>query len=270
MSYPLWMDYGLVVLLGLLLGSFTTCLVYRLPRDIPLWDRPGKAKAAAQDTRYSYCPHCNHRLHWYDLLPVLTYVFQMGRCRYCKAPISKLYPVIEISTVLYCLINFMIIQEWNAVTVLLMLSAPVIVGLFYIDTLWRILPDKLNLVLAALGLVWVAFTPLPLGRAVLASLLLAGSFWLLRAAFWRLRQVEAMGLGDVKFVAAAGLWLGVAPLSVFLFLAGFGGMLFALVYRLVTREKLFPFGPALITAWWLCVILPYLPFKELLNPLLLP
>jgi leader peptidase (prepilin peptidase)/N-methyltransferase len=267
MLYPVWIDYIFVALLGLLLGSFTTCLVYRIPRDIPLWNRDPKAP---RDTRYSYCPHCNHRLMWYDLLPVFSWLIQGGKCRYCKAPISRLYPVIEITTVLFCLINFAIWEEWNAPCIILMFTAPVIMSLFYIDAIWRLLPDKLNLFLALMGLVWIGFTPIGVGNGLLAGLLLGGSFWALRAAFWRLRHVEAMGLGDVKFVAAAGLWLGTAPLSVFLFLAGALGMVYALGYRVATREKLFPFGPALITAWWLCVILPYLPFKGLFNPLLLP
>lgn len=265
--YPLWIDYALVSILGLLLGSFTTCLVYRLPRDVPLWEHHGKRE---QDTRYSYCPHCNHRLQWHDLLPVLTYLFQAGRCRYCRSPISGLYPAIEMTTLLFCLLNFRIWQEWNAQSILLMFAAPAVIGLFYIDALWRILPDKLNIVLALLGLVWIAVSPVTLGQGLAGSAWLGGSFWLLRAAFWRFRHIEAMGLGDVKFVAAAGLWLGVAPLSVFLFLSGVLGMVYALGYRLATREKLFPFGPALITAWWICVILPFSPFKELLNPLLLP
>ncbi|HEY1096499.1 MAG TPA: prepilin peptidase, partial [Alphaproteobacteria bacterium] len=267
MLYPLWIDYSFVIVLGLLLGSFTTCLVYRLPRDIPLWKRN---IADGHDTRFSYCPHCDHRLFWYDLLPVLSWLFQGGKCRYCRQPISFLYPAIEITTVVFCLINFAIWQQWNGMCFLLMFTAPVIIGLFYIDALWRLLPDKLNLALAVFGLIWIGLTEVTLGRGLLASLLLAGSFWGLRALFWRFRQVEAMGLGDVKFVAAAGLWLGLAPLSVFLFLAGALGMIYALGYRLATREKLFPFGPALITAWWLCVILPYLPFKGLVNPLLLP
>jgi leader peptidase (prepilin peptidase)/N-methyltransferase len=266
MLYPIWIDYAFVSLLGLLFGSLTTCLVYRIPRDIRLW---GRDPDAPRDTRYSYCPHCNHRLMWYDLLPVLSWLIQGGRCRYCKEKISTLYPFIELCTLLFCVLNFAVWGQWNIAYFVVLFATPVVMGLFFIDALWRILPDKLNLILAAFGLIWIAVTPVTLGSGVLASLILGGSFWALRAAFWQLRHVEAMGLGDVKFVAAAGLWLGIAPISVFLFLAGLLGMVYALGYRLATREKLFPFGPALITAWWLCVILPYVPFKDLVNPLLL-
>ncbi len=266
MLYPVWFDWTLVTLLGLLLGSFTSCIVYRLPRDLPMAFR----RKDQADTRYSFCPHCQHRLYLWDLLPVLSWVFLGGKCRYCRTPISVLYPAIELTTLLFCLLNFYLWQEWNALVVLLMITAPVAVGLFYIDALWRLLPDKLNLCLALLGLAWIAFTPVTLLNGVLAAAILGGSFWLLRYAFWRWRQVEAMGLGDVKFVAAAGLWLGTAPLSLFLFLCGGVGILYALIYRVVTKEKLFPFGPALIISWWICTLLPFTFLKNFLTPLLLP
>lgn len=266
MFYPLWIDLIIVCLAGLLLGSFTSCLVYRLPRDIPIWNRI----QGPQDTRYSFCPHCGHRLTFWDLLPVLSYLAMGGKCRHCRTPISKLYPAIEITTLLFCLINFYVWREWSGPVVVLMLMAPVAVGLFYIDTLWRILPDKLNAVLALGGLAWIAVTPVTLVNGILAGLLLGGCFWGLRAAFWRLRQIEAMGLGDVKFVAAAGLWLGTAPFSLFLFLSGVIGVVCAVLYRVVTREKLFPFGPALIISWWVCVLLPHTPLKGLVTALLLP
>lgn len=264
--YPLWVDWCLVVVLGLLLGSFTSCIVYRLPRDLPIWHR----LSSKTDTRYSFCPHCQHRLGFWDLFPVLSYAFLGGRCRYCRTKISPLYPGIELTTLAFCVLNFALWQEWNPLTIILMAVAPVAVGLFYIDALWRLLPDKLNLTLAILGLAWIAASDVTLVNGVLAGLVLGGSFWGLRWLFWQLRGVDAMGLGDVKFVAAAGLWLGTAPISLFLFLCGFIGILYALVYRVVTKEKLFPFGPALILAWWLCVLLPHTPLKGLVTPLLLP
>jgi leader peptidase (prepilin peptidase)/N-methyltransferase len=266
MLYPVWIDWSFVILLGLLLGSFTSCIVYRLPRDLPLWHRIGDKT----DTRYSFCPHCGHRLGFWDLFPVLSWTFLRGKCRYCKAPISPLDPGIELTTVLFCVVNFGLWQEWNPQVIVLMAVAPVAVGLFYIDALWRLLPDKLNIVLAVLGLAWIAVSPLTLINGVAAGVILGGCFWFLRWIFWRLRNIEAMGLGDVKFVAAAGLWLGTPPMSLFLFLCGFVGILYALVYRVVTKEKLFPFGPALIIAWWICIILANTPLNNFLTPLLLP
>lgn len=77
----------LIIAFGLCVGSFLNVVIYRWPRDLsvrrPLW---------------SFCPSCRSTLHWRDNLPVLSYVLLRGRCRYCRAPISMQYPLVEIAT----------------------------------------------------------------------------------------------------------------------------------------------------------------------------
>src|SRR3954463_15032756 len=72
--------------LGACVGSFLNVVVWRLPRDESLVS-PG-----------SHCPKCNHRLAWYDNIPVFGWILLKGKCRYCKAPISARYPIIEFIT----------------------------------------------------------------------------------------------------------------------------------------------------------------------------
>jgi prepilin signal peptidase PulO-like enzyme (type II secretory pathway) len=89
---PLWLmlfTYSIAIIWGLALGSFTTCVVYRVPRKISLWRNT--------DGSYrSFCPSCHAELHSKDLIPVFSWLYQKGRCRYCSAPIPVRYLLIEL------------------------------------------------------------------------------------------------------------------------------------------------------------------------------
>lgn len=77
-------------ILGLAIGSFTTCIVYRIPRGISIWRRP------SGDGEYrSHCPQCLKPLTVRDLIPIISWVLARGRCRQCGQPIGWHYPVIE-------------------------------------------------------------------------------------------------------------------------------------------------------------------------------
>jgi prepilin signal peptidase PulO-like enzyme (type II secretory pathway) len=80
---------------GLSLGSFLNVIIYRIPRDQSL-SRPV----------WSFCPHCGHRIRWYDNLPVISFIRLGGRCRDCGAPISTRYVIIELLTALLVLMLF--------------------------------------------------------------------------------------------------------------------------------------------------------------------
>lgn len=77
---------------GLALGSFIACAVYRVPRGISLWSK-----------RRSFCAQCRKDLHWYETIPVLSYVLQRGRCRGCGCQIGVMHPLIELATLILVL-----------------------------------------------------------------------------------------------------------------------------------------------------------------------
>ena len=84
----------LIFIFGLCIGSFLNCVIYRLEKD------------QSFISGRSFCPSCNHVLNWQDLIPVLSFIFLKGRCRYCKEPISVQYPAVEILTGLIFLLIF--------------------------------------------------------------------------------------------------------------------------------------------------------------------
>ena len=87
------MDYILVIILGLVIGSFLNVCIYRIPREESISYPP------------SHCGNCGHNLHPVDLIPIISYVFLKGKCRYCKEKISIRYPMIEgLNCILYLVI----------------------------------------------------------------------------------------------------------------------------------------------------------------------
>lgn len=238
------------LLLGLCLGSFATALAWRLPRGIPL-----AAKAR------SGCPACGHDLAVRDLVPLFSWIFLRGRCRYCGAPVGWRYPLIELGTVFLCL-GFHAAFGFSVVTFCAFVMAPALVAMTDIDFRHKILPDVLNAALAASGLAAAAFSAIDafdppahalamVGQALGAGAMYGTLAWGLRLLFLKMMGKEALGLGDVKFFAAAGVWLGLSPdsLAAFLLLSGVCGVLIALGWKRATGEAEFPFGPALIAAF---------------------
>jgi prepilin signal peptidase PulO-like enzyme (type II secretory pathway) len=259
-----------VVLFGLMLGSFATALIHRIPADIP-WSfpRPGKkaGEGAATGLRSmprSACPQCGATLGVFDLIPLFSWIFLGGKCRACHAPIGWVYPAVELATALGCVGLFF---GWglSALSLLAMLAVPFLVALTVIDFRHLILPNTLNALLAGLWAVFIAAAFMtgadPAGVVHYLFMGLTGGFcygllsFLLGLLVKIWLKKEALGLGDVKFFAVAGLWLGLPLLPAFLMAAGILGVIMGSVYRIVIKEAYFPFGPALIAAFYLLLLL---------------
>ncbi len=240
----------LTVFLGLCLGSFATALAWRVPRGISIVAK-----------KRSACPTCNHDLGVRDLVPLFSWLLQKGRCRYCQAVIGLRYPLIELATLALCL-AFYKVYGFTAIGLCLFMLAAILVAIIDIDLHHKIIPDGLNLSIFLLGLLalliagCVSFNPPAFllekgGEGLGAVLVYGGGAFLLRQVFLWVMQREALGLGDVKFFAASGIWLGFSAnnLAWFLILSGGFGVVLALVWRKMTGQREFPFGPALILAF---------------------
>jgi leader peptidase (prepilin peptidase)/N-methyltransferase len=242
-----------VLMFGLVLGSFATALIHRIPLGLP-WALPPRKNSGAIPR--SACPHCGYVLQPLDLVPVFSWLALGGRCRRCRAPIGILYPAVEIGTAFGCLaaaLAFGIAPDGIAV----MLALPLLAALFVIDLRHRLLPDSLNLMLIGLGLIRIAGQGVYLHdsataigtllvTAILAMAVYASVSWLIGATMRRILQKDALGLGDVKFFGVAGLWLGLGLLPTFMIFSGVLGIGIGLIYQMILKQRYFPFGPALI------------------------
>ncbi len=237
--------YVKAALLGLLLGSFASLIVYRWPRGEPVV------------TGHSRCTNCGHDLGVTDLIPVVSYALSRGKCRYCKVAISARYPIIEIIMAILFLLA-LVAAGPGLRTIILCLLAVGLVIITFIDLEFQIIPDEASLALAGTGIAYHALsdtridTFISAGAGALAGFAIA---WLLRIAFQRMKGREALGFGDVKFFAVAGLWTGINGLADFMMISGLAGIVFAAAWRWRGGDAVFPFGPALAAGLYTVVLL---------------
>ena len=223
---PSWFALTAVFLYGLVFGSFLNVVIYRLPRDLSLV-RPR-----------SHCPGCGQLIHWYDNIPVLSYLWLLGRCRSCRATISPRYPLVELLTgalMIGVALRFGLTLVGLEAAILTLLLIP----LALIDLEHHLLPDVLTLpgiVLGLLASLLIGAVPLvryclaagvlpgfsgllgvvwslpgglvPLSEALIGTALGAALPYLVIVVYRLVRGVEGMGLGDVKLLAMIGAFLG--------------------------------------------------------------
>lgn len=231
---------------GLIGGSFASALSWRIPRGEP-W--AGRAR--------SRCTACATTLTLRDLIPFFSWLFLRGRCRHCHAPVAWIYPLIELAGMVAAL-GLWATWGWDVPLLFLLAAVPFLLAHIVVDARMMILPDVLNIILAAIFLVFViyqSFNP-DFSLHLLMSGLAAGLFYpSLMAGVGGLMKAllhkDALGWGDVKFFAVAGLGLGFAGLPAFLMLSGVCGVATALFWRWRFKEDVFPFGPAIIIAFYI-------------------
>ena len=248
----------LFVTLGLVMGSFVNVLIHRLPLMI-LGTEPPKPMPFNLRVPRSHCPHCQQPLHWYELIPVLSFAWSMGRCRHCNAYISWRYPFIEITTSLLftlCLFQF----GWSAQALMACFFTAALLALAWIDAETFLLPDAITQALLWVGLVGSAMslTPTPLMHALSGAVLGYSLLWALGWAFVTWAGKEGMGQGDLKLLAGLGAWVGIWSLLPVLLLASVSGLIFGIVQKM--RGQLgdnghFAFGPFLALSGFTCFFL---------------
>jgi len=148
----------------------------------------------------------------------------------------------------------MYFQEWSFSSLFLCVGLGLMPAMSFIDFHFGIIPDGLNALLGLCGFLFLLTRgdDIFFGLVSASILLGVGLFFALIYSKWRGR--EMLGLGDVKFFAAAGFWLHPHSLPTFLALSGILGILFNLGWRKISNEKEFPFAPALCLALALCVL----------------
>ncbi len=252
-------EHSVVIVLGLLFGSFATAMIHRVPLGVP-WAFP--SKGAGRDMPRSQCPSCDHTLGVFDLIPVLSWAALRGRCRYCSAKIPVSYPLTELCVVLVCLLVLWT-QSLSLQTAMIYLIIPFLAALLVIDLRHLILPNHLVFIVWAAGLIHHAlaafvFKSVPpevfWSEYLMGSIVFALFVWGVGFVVGKVLKKDALGFGDVKFFGAAGMWLGLTALPMFCLLSGVIGVVFALLWRFIRKDPVFPFGPALIAAFYVLLL----------------
>ncbi|SIS98924.1 prepilin peptidase [Neptunomonas antarctica] len=255
---------------SLLIGSFLNVVIYRIPvmmeREWQDSIREGieeKKENSEQSAPFnlshpaSTCPACQHRIRWYENIPVISYLFLRGKCASCKTSISLRYPVIELLT---AVLSVVVIYQFGFTVY--GLAAVVftwcLIALTFIDTDHQLLPDRITLPLLWLGLLINAQNSFAsLESAVWGAALGYLSLWLVYWGFKLATGKEGMGYGDFKLLAALGAWCGATALPLIILLSSVSGVILAVLLMIFKRhdaQNPLPFGPYLAIAGWIALL----------------
>lgn len=288
LSLQFWLSPAVLGVVGLLVGSFLNVVIHRLPLmmerqwwgdvaaqlgDVESHRRVfgrGPAPEIARQSESllkavealpplglarpaSRCPHCGHRIRWYENVPLVSWIVLRGRCSACGASIGWRYPAVELLTgALFALIAWRLGP--TTATMLWCVAAALLVAMSAIDWDTTVLPDTLTLSLLWMGLLAAAAGGLPgvdLRTSVTGAAAGYGALW---AVYWVFRLAtgkEGMGFGDFKLLAALGAWLGWTALLPIVLGASIVGAIAGLAMKAsgALREGRFvPFGPFLAAA----------------------
>lgn len=237
----------LFFLLGLLLGSFFNVVGLRLPR-----------RQTFTNDR-SRCPTCKQTLSWYELIPMLSFLLQSGKCLHCKTRISSMYPTIELITA--CLFAYSFVRigiQLELIIALLLIS--MLMMILVTDLIYMIIPNNLLLFFFPILIILRLIAPLdpwwsaPLGMFIGFSLIL----------MIILISRGGMGAGDMKLFAVLGVALGIDKILLTLFLASVIGSIIGLLLlhlKWIKRKQPLPFGPYIILA----TLLAYFYGDQMIN-----
>jgi len=240
------LNYILIFILGLIVGSFCNVCIYRIPKN----------ESIIYPT--SHCPKCRTTIKPVDNIPLLSYILLKGRCRNCGSKISIQYPVVELLTGMIYLIIYLIYGLSIQSLIYIILSSALII-IAFIDLNEQIVPDVISLPGIGVGLILSFFVPyLSFINSALGVVVGGGIILIIALVGSMIFKKEAMGGGDVKLAAMIGAFLGWRYTIISLFLGFFLGALagiFLVLSKIKSKEDMVPFGPfialgSLITLLW--------------------
>lgn len=228
------MTLFLVFLFALTIGSFLNVCICRIPKGEDIVHTG------------SHCMNCGYQLSWYDLIPVFSWLFLRGRCRKCGEKISVQYPLTELANG-FLWVGLIYKNGFTVTGICYCLSASALLVLSVID--WRTfeIPAGCNIVIAALGLVNLWFDRQEWPLYLIGCICVSGLLFLILF----LSGGRAMGGGDVKLMAAAGLLLGWQNV-VLAFACGciLGSVIHSILMKVRGKENMLAFGPYLSAGIW--------------------
>jgi len=252
---------ALVILLGLIVGSFLTVCIYRIPRRNNFYSEDlesFKTEAPGfNQPKRSICPACSAPIKWYQNIPLFSWIFLRGRCSSCDKPISIRYPLVELATALFALLS-VYIYGVNLTALIVFIIAAALLVISVIDYDYFIIPNEISYpgILAGflLGGInqYTTTISFPITGSLVDSLVGflvgAGFLYLVSEVYLKLRKKEGLGLGDVKLLGMLGALLGPEAAIYTIFVGSLIGSICGVSMIMVGKHKLqqhIPFGPYL-------------------------
>jgi len=227
-----------VFFFGTCIGSFLNVVVYRLNHNLsPLKGR-------------SFCPKCKKKILWRDNIPLFSFIFLRGRCRFCHSPISWQYPLVELGTgaITYIVYRISYLAGGDILfTIYYLLITYALIAVFVSDFRYQTIPDEVIYPAILISLLYtIRYMPYAILVGIGASL-----FFL---ALVMATRGQGMGMGDAKLAGLMGLVLGFPRIIVAMILAFLTGAIIGVILILLGKKRFkehIPFGPFLTSATWI-------------------
>lgn len=244
----------MVFVLGLVLGSFSTCFSYRMINNISIFK-----------VKRSFCPKCNHELKWYDNIPLISYILLRGKCRYCREKISFRYPLIEFSmSFLFLLIYFeyfyflnnfkYVYSAQNLIYVIVFCIAIfALINILLIDKETMTIPLSLDIILGISAVFYYVTKCLYEKSFILTNFLTFVFVLLIFLSIYFIGEFvvhkELIGLGDVIVISLLSIVFGIFGSLVFIIFSSLSASIIEAIKASKLKErKAFPFGPYIAIA----------------------
>ena len=229
----------LVFVLGTIFGSFLNVCIYRMPRNISIV-KPG-----------SQCPNCKKHIPIYYNIPIISWILLRGKCKDCKSQISLRYPLVELLSGIFTLMTFLHFGP-NGEFIFFTIFIYFLIVISFIDLDTKLILNKLLVIMLAVGIILnLIFNVIPFQEAflgIVAGGLLMILIGILGKIFFK---KESLGMGDVKFAAVAGFFLGWKMIVFATFLGFFFSLPVLIVLMIMGKIKFgeyVPLGPFLALA----------------------
>ena len=243
----------LLFVLGLVMGSFFMVVGTRLPKNESIV-KPR-----------SHCDNCGHILKWYELIPVLSYVIQMGRCSKCHTKLSPMYPFIEVLNGFLYSLSYAL-YGFSYEMIAFMVISSILILIFVSDFQYMIILDEPliigSIIILLLKLYYFGFPTFT--RSIYSGLIMFVFMLVIKLCGDKVFKRESLGGGDIKLVTFFGFVFGVRLSFVSVVFGSFLAFPYAIFLSLAKKDREVPFGPFLILG--LLIVFIYMePIKDFLN-----
>lgn len=238
----------MIFLFGIICGSFFNVCIFRIPNN----------KSIAYPS--SYCYGCNTKLKPLDLIPILSWLFLTGKCRYCNSKISLRYPLIELLTGITFLLVYGIYGT-SFITIYYLVLISLLIIITFIDIDYYIIPDKPIIIGSLFAVIFDIFAKgIFIGNSLISGLICGGGMLLVISLIEKIVKKEVMGGGDIKLLFMIGLFLGIKLGILTILLSIYLGAIYGVVSILYNKIKnknynsMIPYGPFISIAAFIAVI----------------
>lgn len=240
-------------IIGTVFGSFYNVVGYRLPKGESIIAPP------------SHCPNCDTKLGALELFPILSYLFQKGKCKHCKAKISPFYTVFELLTGLLFLLSY-ISFGFSLELIIALTFISMLIIIVVSDYNYMIISDEVLIFFGILLGIEIFFIngPDTFVKAIASGILAFVTMFLIKKLGDILFKKESMGGGDIKLMFIFGLVLGYPMAILSIFVGSIIGLPISLILLKKNTDHIIPFGPFL-AAGAIIILLLHIDMNTILN-----